>query len=215
MEEIADREIRQALAAKPPTAPIRMTMHKWTDEEDDYIRVNYRQSGESAQRIADALKLTRHQVKARAMVLGVGGITAHTKRWTPEEDKQLRELIHKYSINTISNIMNRSSHAVKVRATRLKMCLRSHNGWYTKKDCCEILGVDHKYLQRFIASGALKASYHNGRKPGKAGMAMWHIEGKDLREFIIKYPQEFQGRNVNLIKIVDLLKRGQCAEPNN
>ncbi|MBN1690429.1 MAG: SANT/Myb domain-containing protein [Dehalococcoidia bacterium] len=211
-DEIARRELKTAAQLAPK---VKGFYHRYTEQEDDYIRMHYKQSNESAQEIASKLNLTANQVKGRAHVMGLGKKTRHARYWTPEEDKQLKELIHRYSITTISNMISHSPNAIKVRATRLKIHLRSRNGWYTKKDCCEILGIDHKLLQPFLDSGALKATYHNGRKPSKNGLAMWHIEGKDLREFIIKNSHEFNGRNVNLIKIVDLVGRGKNAQPNN
>jgi predicted DNA-binding ArsR family transcriptional regulator len=87
----------------------------------------------------------------------------------------------------------------------LKLHLRSRDDWYTKKEVCEILGVDHKRVQSYIDNGLLTASYHNGHKPGKLGMAMWHIERKDLSSFIRKYCDEFTGRNVDLTQIVEIL----------
>jgi hypothetical protein len=210
-EEMARQEIKRALALldKPGTPVFKKRWHIWTEQEDDYIRRHYKQSNESAREIATVLKLTPHQVKGRAHVMGLGKKTGHTRYWTPEEDAELKRLVHRYAITTISNKINRSPNAIKVRLTRMKLCLRSRDGWYTKKDCCEILGIDHHTLQPFLDSGALKATYHNGKKPQKNGLAMWHIEGKDLREFIIKYCQHFNGRNVNLIKIIDLVRKGK------
>ncbi|MCK9569826.1 SANT/Myb-like DNA-binding domain-containing protein [Candidatus Pacearchaeota archaeon] len=212
-EELARQEIKRAQALRAKPLVFGKYWHIWAEQEDDYIRMHYKQSDESAREISAVLKLSPHQVKGRAHVMGLGKKTGHTRYWTPEEDAQLKELIHKNSIPTISNKINRSPNAIKVRATRMKLCLRSHSGWYTKKDCCEILGIDHHTLQPFMDSGALKATYHNGRKPQKNGLAMWHIESKDLREFIIKHCDQFNGRNVNLIKIIDLVRKN--AQPDH
>lgn len=182
--------------------------HIWTQQDDDYIRVNYKQTDESADAIAAVLKVGPHQVKIRAYAMGIGkkSLRGQKRFWTPEEDAQLRAMVHKYSINTISNKLNRSQNAIHVRSVRLKLILRSHDGWYTKKDCCEILGEDHKWLEVFINSGELKASYHNGKKPQKNGMAMWHIETKDFRGFILSHLHLINGRNVNLIKLIAIVR---------
>ena len=34
---------------------------------------------------------------------------------------------------------------------------------------------------------------------------MWHIAEKDLRAYIRRYPEELNGRNVDLIAIVEIL----------
>lgn len=76
--------------------------------------------------------------------------------------------------------------------------------WYTKKEVCEILGVGHKRVQSWIDDGQLKASWHHERKPSKHGLGAWHIEARDLKAFIRRYPEEI-GRNVDMIQIVEIL----------
>ena len=183
-----------------------MYFHKWTEDEDDFLRTHYKQTHQSAQEIGKALNIPWGVVRARCGVLGICKRTGHTseRRWSVKEDQLLKELIHRYSIATISNMMGRSINSIKIRATRLKYYRRSREEWFTKQECCEILGVDHKRMQTYIDRGYLKASYHNGRKPGKAGLTMWHIEQTDLRDFVRQFCHEFTGRNVDLTIIVHL-----------
>jgi len=101
--------------------------------------------------------------------------------------------------------LKRSANAVKIKATRLKLNLRLRDSWYTKSEVAEICGVDHKKVQQWIDSRALKATWHYGRKPCKEGMSSWHIEAEDLKEFIIYYCGELLGRNVDIQQIVWLL----------
>jgi hypothetical protein len=185
--------------------------HRWTDEEDDLIRLEYRQTNASARQIAEKLGVTIGMVKHRCGMLGVCKRTGRPGRaWTVQEEKKLRSLIGRYALSTISNIMNRSVNSIKIYSQRMKLKRRKHIAWYTKKDACEILGVGHRRVQAYIDSGALKAGYHNGVRPHQDGMAMWHIEEGDLRDFIIKHCHEFNGRNVDLIQVVHLLRRSEC-----
>ncbi len=108
-------------------------------------------------------------------------------------------------------MMHRSFNSVIVRMKRKGHLRRVRDGWYTKKEVCEILGCEHKWLQRRIESGALIASWHSEVKPQKSGGALWEIRDKDLRAFIRKYPEELNGRNVDMIQIVELL----CGLDNN
>jgi len=103
-------------------------------------------------------------------------------------------------------MMHRSINSVVVMSKRLGCSRRVRDGWFTKREVCEILGVDHKWVQRRIDSGVIKATYHfPDRRPAKIGYSCWHIEENDLRQFIRKYPQELTSRNVDLIMIVDIL----------
>jgi hypothetical protein len=169
--------------------------------------MEYKQTHRSAMECGISLGIPWGQVRSRIAVLGLQKRTHRINKryWTVEEDRKLEELIHCYSLVTIARKLNRSINSVKIRATRLKFCLRSREGWYTKAEVCEILGVDHKRVQSYIDTRQLKASYHNGHKPGKTGLAMWHIDESDLRDFLKRYCHEFNGRNVDLTQIVYLL----------
>ena len=181
--------------------------HHWNEREDDVLRLEYKQTHRSAMEIAVSLNIPWGQVRARCSYLGICKRTGRIAKryWTREDDARLKELIHTHALATIGNIMGRSTFSIKVRATRLKLGLRSRDGWYTKKEVCEILGVDRKRVQSYIDARQLKASYHNRSKPGKEGMAMWHIDEADLSMFIRKYCHEFNGRNIDLVQIVDLM----------
>jgi len=178
--------------------------HIWTDEEDEIVRRDYRGNRHSAELIAVKLGVTTNAVKGQITKLGIA-LNTNRQCWDSKQDARLRELMGRYAAITIAKMMHRSVNSVVVRAKRLKIHARNRDGWYTKQEVCEILGVDHHWLQSRIDSGALYATYHNGHRPSKFGMAMWHIEEKDLRAFIRRYPQELSGRNLDLIQIVDLL----------
>jgi len=90
-------------------------------------------------------------------------------------------------------------------ATRLQVSRLIREGWFTKREVCEILAHDHKWVQARIDSGALKATYHYGSRPTQKGMSAWHIREHDLVQFIRRYPQELMGCNIDIIMIVELL----------
>jgi hypothetical protein len=181
-----------------------MGNHKWTDEEREIVRRDYKGTHASNREIARMLGVTEYQVRGQASRMGLGKRTDR-RPWDPDQDERLRALIPCYSVNYIANLMHRSVNSVVVRSKRLGLHRRNHDGWYTKLEVCEILGVDHHWVQRRIDSGALKATYHNGRRPSQRGMAMWHISEHALRSFIRRYPEELNGRNVDLIQIVEIL----------
>jgi len=180
--------------------------HRWTEEEEEIVRREYKGTNASARWIADYLshltgeRITIWAVKGKAAALGI--LKQKSPPWTPDELERLQLLIHKHPIPQIAKRLGRSCNAVKVKATRLKLGLRTRDDWYTKRDVCEILGVDHHKVQAWIDRGALVATWHSDRKPQRNGMAMWHITTEALRSFIIRHCGELMGRNVDIQQIV-------------
>lgn len=178
--------------------------HKWTDEEREIIRRDYQQTRASRREIAAHLSVTEYAVAGQIQRMGIAKRTDR-RPWTPKENEQLGELITRYSSIGVAKRMHRSVNSVVVRSKRLGYSSRARDGWYTKREVCEMLGVDHKWVQKRIDRGELKATYHNGRKPQQRGLAMWHIDKKDLRKFVIEHCLELNGRNVDLFDLVHLL----------
>lgn len=178
--------------------------HKWTEEERQIVRRDYRGTNRSAQQIADTLGVSFYGVKGQIEKMGIS-FRPDMRHWTPKEEEHLAELITKFAPHIVAKKMKRGLNSVVVKAKKLGLSRRARNGWYTKNEVCEILGVDHHWVQARIDCGALKARWHNGVKPQQNGGACWHIEEYDLREFIRKYPNELHGRNVDMIQIVEIL----------
>lgn len=177
--------------------------HKWTDEEREIVRRDYRGNRQSAEAIAVHLGVSYYGVKGQVQKMGISFQDRHF--WTPEQDDMLRELIPRYSVHTISKRMHRSINSIVVRSKRLRLRRRVREGWYTKVEVCEILGVDHYWLQKRIDSRALRATWHTESRPMQGGGACWHIMEEDLKHYIRAYPQELIGRNVDIIQIVEIL----------
>lgn len=178
--------------------------HRWTEEERNIVRRDYRHSHASRCEIAARLGVTEYAVAGQIAAMGIAKRTDR-RPWTPEEDERLANLITRYCPRRVARLMHRSLNSVVVRSQRIG-CRRSvRDGWFTKREVCEILGVDHKWVQRRIDSEALKATYHHGVRPQAAGPCCWHIAEKDLRQFIRKYPHELTSRNVDLVIMVDIL----------
>ena len=180
------------------------TARRWTDEESEFVRLHYKGTHASAAEIGSRLGRTQNAVTSHISIMG---LTSNHPRhaWTPKQDEQLRELSPCYAASQIARKMHRSINSVVVRSKRLGISRRTHDGWYTEKEVCEILAVDHHWVQKRIDSGALKATYHNGVRPSHTGLAMWHIEQTDLRDFIRRHPDELTGRNVDMITLVEIL----------
>jgi len=122
--------------------------HRWTEEERGIVCRDYDGHNLSAFRLANKLGVTFNAVKGQAARMGI--LQNKSPDWTDRELRSLEKLVHRYSIFTIAKKLHRSVNAVKIKATRLKMGLRFRDGWYTKKEVGEILGVDHKKVQSWI-----------------------------------------------------------------
>jgi len=184
--------------------------HKWIDEEKDIVRREYDGTNVKTQRIADRLtqatgdKITFYAVKGVAAKLGI--MQDKSPDWTERECEVLSEMIPAYSPIFIAKRLHRSVNAVVVKSKRLGLSRRNRDGWFTKKEVCEIMGVDHKKIQGYIDRGDLKAEWNNPElKPCQNGMAYWRIKQPDLIDFIKKCGGDFLGRNVDLVMIIWLL----------
>lgn len=181
--------------------------HRWTEAEQDIVRRDYQGTMASATAIANHLGVTVYAVKRQVQKLG---ITRHRmKDWTSADIEYLEDNIRRLSIIQIARTLKRSVTAVAVKCKKLKMDRRARDGWYTKKDVTEMLGVDHKWVQARIDSGALIATPRNGNTPHQDGSAMWCITEAVLRRYIVTYTEELVGRNVDLVAIVGLLMTGK------
>jgi len=178
--------------------------HRWSEDEREIVRRDYQGTNQSAERIATNIGVTFCAVKGQLANMGL--LQQKSPPWSEKELERLSELIHVHPAGQIAKILNRSPNAVKIKATRLKLGVRARDEWYTKREVSEICGVDHKKVQSWIDSGALIATYHNGHRPQKNGMNMWHIEAKDFRKFIINYSEELLGRNTDIQQIIWIVK---------
>ena len=192
------------MSAETPAIPERKKFKRWTKDEIETLREEYTGSRRSQEELAHKLGTTRNRVEYQIYKMGLG--KKKTGRpWTQEEDEKLRDLIPRKNIYEVSKTMGRSLNAVSVRAVRIGIHRRDRDGWYTQAETSEIMGVNDAWTRERIASGALRATWHHGRRPGQSGSGSWHIDGKDLRAFLRRYPHELSGRNVDLVQVVEIL----------
>ena len=190
-------------ATDAPTRKSRSPNHRWTEADRDVVRREYQ--GTHASRDAIAIKLDVSPNAVANQVAKMGLAKRNGRRpWTTEEDEKLTELALTYSLTQVAKRMKRSINAVSVRMKRLGIHRRDRYGWFTLRETCDILGQDHHWVRARIRCGSLKATRHHNPKEEQDNR-MWHIAEKDLRDFIRRHPQDLDGRNVDLITIVDLL----------
>ena len=185
--------------------------HKWTDDEREIVRREYKGTSQSARLIAARIAyltrehITQFAVKGQVQRLGIARDKSPV--WTDAEVEVLREMINQYFPITIARKLGRSVNAVVVKSKRLGLSRRVRDGWFVKREVGEICGVDHRKVQSWIDSGELKAGWHTEVKPQKDGSATWHILEADLRVFLLSHCGELQGRNVDLFQIVSIINK--------
>ena len=184
--------------------------HIWDDELRAIIRRDYKHTNESCRHLSVYLsqytgkRITECAVKGQIQIMGIGK-SDDRHPWSPKEDAKLKELIPQYCLRKVAHIMHRSINSVSVRARRINASRRCRDGWFTKREVMAILGHDHKWVQRRIDSRALPATYHYETKPCQLGGTAWHIDEKDLKNFIKTYPEVLSGCNIDIIMIVDII----------
>jgi len=190
----------------------RTIKHKWALQEEDIVRQQYRGTHQSCKEIADYLNfvgasppLTQYAVQGRVIKLGIG--QRENRRWSEREMNQLREWTGRYPPTLIAEKLKRGVVSVTVKMKKMGLLRRAKTGWYTKKDVAEMLGVDHKKVQRWMDDGYLKAVPYQ-EMPQKNGGGQWYIAEADVRAFLLRYQQELVGRNLDLCQVFDILVPG-------
>jgi len=178
--------------------------HNWTEEERQIIRRDYRHTFASKQELATRLGVSPFGVAGQVAYMGIAR-RDDRRPWSPEEKERVVDLIQRYCPRRVARLMHRSLNSVVVKSKRLGASRRIRNGWFTKAEVCQILGMGHKWVQRRIDSGVLVASHHSEHRPSQNGGSTWHIEEKAIKDFLRRYPEELNGRNVDLPMIVDIL----------
>lgn len=174
----------------------------WTEEEEGIIRRDYVGTNRSVVKLSERLGRNYHTLRGKINRLGLRKCKDRT-RWTEREELKLAGLVTRYSIKTVAKQMGRSENSISVKARRMRLSLLARDGWFTKLDVAETLGVDRNWVQSRIDSKELKASWHNRRKPH--GGAKWHISTEDLKSFILGHKMELTGRNVDLPTVLDIV----------
>ena len=181
----------------------------WTEEELTVIGQEYNGTGRSRQNLAERFGVTQWQIGTALKKLGRLLSNDQQRRWTPQEDEQLKQLIPQFSSFLISNRLQRTENAVVTRIKHLGLSKRDRKGWYTLNEVSSLLGKDHHWIRRRLDNGELTGvRYFHDRRPeeqqDQTG-TKWKIEKEDLRTFIRQYADQLDGCKVNVPALVRLL----------
>lgn len=155
-------------------------------------------------------KYPRWYVKRKAQEMGLA--RCHKQ---PDWNEREVEYLHKNyprkgfialqnGLKKINGGILRSVTGIVMKKKRLNISKRSDG--FTMRMLEDLFGQDHHTIEKWIELGWLK----NGKRKGtgrteRQGGDMHHFEAKDLREFVVTYPDEIDLRRVEPMTFIHLV----------
>jgi hypothetical protein len=177
--------------------------YKWTPEELEIVRLNYKGSKNSViiiQRlIKDKYGIDRTYKAIQQKAEGIGLAIKIFTVWSEEEKEQLKSMVGEYSTDNIAKKLGRTISSVQneTYVLGLKLAHTNRSEWYTKEDLQHIFGVASESIEKWIQHGFINYSKFN--------KYIYKFTVKQVRDFIMKYPMELTGRNIDLVQIIDII----------
>lgn len=182
-----------------------------TEEDLKVIRDLYDSTTSKIDKIMSLLgdKYPRYEVRRLANLLGLA--RPGTKDWSDREIEILHEFYPRYSFERLSKRLKRvnggtyrSPTSIQIKAKREHINKRSDG--FTMRMVEDLLGADHHKIDKWVERGWLKNGTRKGTNRTKLqGGDMRHFEAKDLREFVITYPDEIDLRRVEPQSFIHLV----------
>ena len=161
---------------------------------------------------AAIIKWPVHALRLRARQLGV----AKTKErpWTARE----LSLLQKYSWMSdvgiqrkfAANGYTRTAMAIHIKLKRMRY--KQNNDTYTAHGLSVAMGCDAKAVTRWINLGYLKGQRRGTERTAQQGGDMYVIFERDVREFLVSYPNLYDLGKVDKFWFLDLITQGKIAE---
>ncbi len=147
----------------------RKKKYNWTPERDQLLRDRYdsRIRGR-VQQLARALGWPGWEIKKRAAVLGIATKVLDRHAWTSQEIAFLEEWTGSRSSKWIARRLKLTEMAVINKQKRLGFSRRVQSDGYTVHELEQCLGMDHRYITRWIREGKLKAKQRGTERPNDA-----------------------------------------------
>jgi len=162
----------------------------WTEAEIEYLKASW--GKQTLTEIAKYLGRSAASAKNKAVLLGL--TRKKPPRWTEEETVFLRNNWGKLSLRQLAKRLNRTEHGILVRAKRLKLGPLQDKSKFCKREVCELLGVDHRKVERWIEAGLLKASIAKTKRTGVKCLKITEIAPSELERFLKENPDLWDSR---------------------
>ena len=174
--------------------------HKlWTEDDIEEMRLHYKQNPTAIAYLAKKLERSIYAIRAKAAELGY--VKSGRRFWSEDEDEILRDNVGRYNVAKIADILHRSHNAVILHMKALKLHRKDRIDWYTTTEAASILGCSRQKIKMLIDDKKLSVVPRNG----KESHDIWEISRDSFKKFICRFPGELQGRNVDIVQVVDIL----------
>jgi hypothetical protein len=181
------------------TQDIRKEIHRpWTENDIETLRINYNGNVRDITDLAGRMNRTFYSLEAKAGSLGLTRV--RRKFWDKDDIEFLRENTGRHSVRKLSEMMKRSANAIVLQMKTLGLHRKNRNGWYTTTEAAEIMGCSKQKIAWLIRDKKLFAKPHYDTEH-----SVLEITRKAMRRFICTYPAELQGRNVDMVQLIDVL----------
>jgi hypothetical protein len=172
---------------------------QYTLEDKEYIRLHDDGTEQTRQRIAEKLGRTMHGI--RHMCGRIGVQRWRTDDWEQWEDDYLREHIGRMCCQDMAKCLHRGRGKLQSRIIYLRLGRNHRDGWFDTNDVAFGLGCSHTHVLDLINRGKLKA------KQGGKGK-IWVVKKEAIYNYLTTYPMELDGKNCDMVFIVDILTDG-------
>ncbi len=196
-----------------------MRKYRPTPESDHLIRNAYlrqRQGDRSALKGAGReLGWPRSAVCKRGAELGL--VRVKEKEWASQELRLLEKFGHLTPTGIQRKLAEagfaRSVAAIQVKLTRER--IKSNLEGYSACQLADALGVEVRKVLRWIGQEALNAERRGTSRTLEQGGDTWWISDRNVRRFVLRFPQEIDLARVEKMWFLNLLTDGKlCARLN-
>jgi hypothetical protein len=201
------KEIAKELNRTPVSIEKYLRIHRilkqphvpWTENDLETLRLGYKGRLSEVSLLGKKLNRTIASIEAKAASIGLKRIKR--KLWSASDIEYLRENVGRYNVRLLAHTLHRSVNAVVLQIKTLRLHRSYRNGWYTTTEAASILGCSRQKIHWLIKDKKLTATGHYSEENNRC----WEITREALKKFICKYPAELQGRNIDIVQIVDIL----------
>jgi len=180
----------------------------YTPEDREYIRTHDDCTFKTRRLIANYLGRSEDAIRYECGKMGL-----HKWRrcdWKDSEDKYLREHVGFLSYGAMGKHLKRSMAKVAKRCEFLKIDKDYRDGWFNTTDVAFGFGCTNQHIRDLIYDKKLKAKQDKDDKKDN-----WVIKREAIYKYITQYPMELEGRNCDMVFIVDILTDGDIKYNSN
>lgn len=180
-------------------------MDRWSEEEIEALKdivVRSRNAKDFLERVKESILVKKRTIQAIHRKRRKEGLLLIHK-WTEEEQKLIERWIGLYSVDKMSELLER--RGIKRTPTAIQLCI-SRMGYSTKQDLYTTndvalgFGCDRKTILTWIRQGRIK-----GKRGDNDSKHDYRIKPEDVADFIRKNPYQLNKFRVNVAWIVSLL----------